>query len=277
MAQATILVKPAPPRPWVLGGPEHPARESDVKWDPLLLWIAGYILTSVGRVHQLFSALEPLHLALLTGIVAIGMYLFDPLEPRRSIHVLVPTTKYVVGLVIWMAMSVPVALHVGNSFELLFNNFFKTALMYVIVAASVRGVRDVERLAGVYLVAAVTYSGVVLSRFDVGAGDAWRLGRLYYYDANDFATFVVTAVPIGLYFLHAGRRRARGSSRRSRSPCSRSRSSGRDRGVASWPSSPWAATSCCGTPRLPCAGVSRPWPWSRWHWSGRPAVSTGSR
>src|SRR6185503_10555709 len=31
------------------------------------------------------------------------------------------------------------------------------------------------------------------------------LGHLYYYDANDFATYIVTALPLGIYFLHAGR------------------------------------------------------------------------
>jgi O-antigen ligase len=57
----------------------------------------------------------------------------------------------------------------------------------------------------VYLVGAVVYTGVVITRFDLGAGDAWRLGHLYYYDANDFATLTVTAMPLGLHFLLARR------------------------------------------------------------------------
>src|SRR4029077_13246553 len=65
---------------------------------------------------------------------------------------------------------------------------------------------DAERIAGVYLVAVTTYAAVVFSRFDIGDGDAWRLGHLYYYDANDFAILAITAMPIGLYFIHAGRR-----------------------------------------------------------------------
>ena len=180
--------------------------EPSLRWDPLLVWIAGYVLMSVGRVHQLFGFLEPLHLALLTGVVAIVLYLCDPLEERRSTHVLVPTTKYLLALLVWMMLCVPGALRVGNSFQLLFGNFVKTVLMYFVVAASIRGIRDAERMAGVYLAAVATYAAVVFSRFDVGDGDAWRLGRLYYYDANDFATLAVTAIPIGLYFVHAGRR-----------------------------------------------------------------------
>jgi O-antigen ligase len=97
---------------------------------------------------------------------------------------------------------------VGNSFDLVFDNFIKTVLMYIVVAGAIRDVRDVERLAAAYLVAAAVYAAVVISRFELGDGDAWRLGRLYYYDANDFATFLVSAMPLGLYFAHAGRRRA---------------------------------------------------------------------
>jgi putative inorganic carbon (HCO3(-)) transporter len=44
---------------------------------------------------------------------------------------------------------------------------------------------------------------VIVARFNVGNEGDWRLGDLYYYDANDFAVFAVTAMPIGLYFLQA--------------------------------------------------------------------------
>src|SRR6185437_2451015 len=33
----------------------------------------------------------------------------------------------------------------------------------------------------------------------------WRLGHLYDYDANDFATLIATAMPLGLYFALARR------------------------------------------------------------------------
>src|SRR5260370_17908390 len=43
-------------------------------------------------------------------------------------------------------------------------------------------------------------------RFQLGAGDDWRLGHLYNYDANDFATLIATAMPLGLYFVLGDRR-----------------------------------------------------------------------
>jgi O-antigen ligase len=85
------------------------------------------------------------------------------------------------------------------------DNFLKTVVMFFVIAGAARGFRDVERLALSYFAAATVYAAVVVSRFDLGAGDAWRLGHLYYYDANDFATFAVTAMPIGLYAVVSAR------------------------------------------------------------------------
>jgi O-antigen ligase len=170
--------------------------------------VAGYILTAVGRIHQLFAVLEPLHLAVVSGLLAIALFVLDSSEERRTHGLLGPTGKLFAALLLWMMLAVPGALRVGNSFDLVFDNFIKTALMFLIVAGSIRGMRDVERLAFVYLVGAAVYSGVVIARFDLGGGDAWRLGHLYYYDANDFATLVVSAMPLGIYFLHAGWRPA---------------------------------------------------------------------
>jgi O-antigen ligase len=168
--------------------------------------VAGHILTAVGRIHQLFPALELLRPALLTGVLGLGLYVFDRHPQRRLQPVLGPPMKLLLALLFWMMLSVPAALVVGNSFEVVFNGFLKTVLMVLLVAGAVRHFRDVERLVFVYLLGAAVYALVVVLRFDLGSGADWRLGRLYYYDANDLATFLVTAMPLGLYFLHGGRR-----------------------------------------------------------------------
>jgi putative inorganic carbon (HCO3(-)) transporter len=172
-------------------------------WDPLLLSVALYILTAVGRIHQLFGALEALHLAALAGMLAIGLYAFDGNAGRRAGAIRGSTPWLIAALLIWMLASMPFALNVGTSFDAVFNNLLKTAIMSFVVAASVRSREDVDRLALVYFASAVIYATVVITRFDLGAGGDWRLGHLYYYDANDFATFTVTAIPLGIYFLHA--------------------------------------------------------------------------
>lgn len=180
-------------------------RDGDRTWDPLLICIAGYVLVAVGRVHQLFPAIAAVRPAILMGALAILLFLADVRDIRRLRRVLVPTTWFVLALLGWMTLSTPGAIVLGTSFDLLVGNFIKTFAMFLVIAAGVRGIRDVERLAIVYLVSATIYAAVVLLRFDLGEADAWRLGDLYYYDANDFATFAVTAMPLALYVLHSAR------------------------------------------------------------------------
>jgi O-antigen ligase len=181
----------------------------DGSWDLLLVAIAGYILTAVGRVHQLFPAVGAIRPAILTGVVAILLFLCDRAE-RRRLHLLwCPTTRYVLALLLWMVLSTSGAIRIGNSLDMLVDNLVKTILMYLVIVAGVRGPRDVERLAVTYLASATVYAAVVLSRFDLDEGDAWRLGHLYYYDANDFATLAVSAMPLGLYVCHRARRASR--------------------------------------------------------------------
>jgi putative inorganic carbon (HCO3(-)) transporter len=189
--------------------PAYQAAEArtDAKWDPLLVCVAGYILAAVGRIHQLFPVLEIFRPAVLCGVLAIVLFVLDTGRARTLQRLVGRPTKFVLALFAWAALSVPGALVASNSFDVVFNNLMKTMLMYLVIVGSVRGLRDVERLVLVYLASAALYAAVVILRFDLGSGDAWRLGRLYYYDANDFATYAVSAMPLGVYALHSLRRR----------------------------------------------------------------------
>ena len=173
----------------------------------MLVCVAVYLLTAVGRVHQLFPILAPFKLAFVAGLLSILIYLAAARGVRSFAGIWSPTTKYLLLLLLWITLSVPGALVQGETFRMLTDNFIKTVVMYLVMVGAVRGPRDVERLALVYFASAVVYAAVVLLRFDLG--DSERLGRLYYYDANDFATFLVSALPLGLYFLLGQRRPVR--------------------------------------------------------------------
>jgi len=145
---------------------------ADLRWDPLMICIAGYVLVAVGRIHQLFSVIGLFRPAILMGALAILLFYSDRRSIRRVLWVLVPTTKFVIALMVWMALSTPGAIVRGTSFDLLFGNFIKTFLMVLVIAAGVRGVRDVERVAIAYLASAAIYAAVILSRFSLGDGDS---------------------------------------------------------------------------------------------------------
>jgi len=177
-------------------------------WDLLLGALAVYLLAAVGRVHQLFPLLLPLKPLLLSCIVAATIFFVlpgnRPGQDRRPLARAFPL-RCMTALLVWGLLSIPGALWVGGAFQTVTDVLLKAVLMAVVLAGAVRGIRDVERLAGAYFVAIALYSVVVLGRFNVG-GDDWRLNKLYYYDANDFATVAVTALPLGIYFALRGRR-----------------------------------------------------------------------
>lgn len=191
--------------PPVTPGPAWAGVTAGRNWNLLLLCVAVHVAASVGRVQELFPFLWPLKPALVSGVLAIGLYLVHEDGARRIDRLRAPTTTSVLLLLLWVALSVPGALYAGVAFRMLTDNFIKTVVMYLLIVGSVRGFRDVERLAFVYLATAAVFAAVVLARFDVGES-SWRLAGLYYYDANDFATFAVSAIPLAVYFTLAQRR-----------------------------------------------------------------------
>ena len=173
-------------------------------WDLLLVCAAVYVATAVGRIHELFPILGYLKPALVATALGLGLYALQQRGPRNVGRLRSAATSCLLGLLLWGALSVPGALNQGLAFQS-WANYVQTGLLALLLAGSVRTVRDIEQLTLVYFVVTVIYTAVVLSRFQLGA-DNWRLSRLYYYDANDFATLIVTAMPFGLYFALSRRR-----------------------------------------------------------------------
>jgi O-antigen ligase len=178
---------------------------SDREWDPLIACTAGFVLTAVGRVHELFPTLNVVRPAIVTGLLSILLFALDGQSVRRWKAISTGTTTWLVALLVWSVISIPTALSAGHSIDFVMGEFIKTVAMALIVACAVRGVRDLERFAAVVFWAAALYAAVVLMRFDVGEGSDWRLGHLYYYDANDFATFAVASMPLGIYLVRRAR------------------------------------------------------------------------
>ena len=174
-------------------------------WDLLLWCTAVYIAAGVGRIHDLFPVLAPLKPALLSTIAALSLLLLQQNGRRRIVLLRSRITTCLCALVLWGALSVPFALTGGMAFHF-WLDFTRAVAMCFVIAASVRTARDVERLGMVYFGVTILYTAIILSRFQLGTDDNWRLGRLYFYDANDLATLIVTAMPFGLYFALAHRK-----------------------------------------------------------------------
>src|SRR6185436_3404433 len=181
----------------------------DREWDLLLLCTAGFILTAVGRVHELFPSLNVVRPAIVTGLLSILLFALDDQSARRLKWIAGGPMTWMLALAGCAVLSIPGALVPGHSFDYVLDEFAKTLVMAIVLAGAIRGAGDVERIIRVLFWGVVLYSVVVLMRFDVTSGGDWRLGHLYYYDANDFATVSVASIPLGVYLArrtHSWRR-----------------------------------------------------------------------
>ena len=163
-----------------------------------LLWI------HVWRLHDPHPALHVIKPGMLTILLAVGLWIASSDPARRLSRLRSPVFTLFLVLVAAMVLSVPGSLWIGRSIKFMLFEYSMTFLLLVVVAASVRSVRDVEWLVLMQLVGGALFGLERLMKFNAGGGA--RLGTGYY-DANDVALMMVCALPFALYFL---RRAARG-------------------------------------------------------------------
>jgi O-antigen ligase len=169
--------------------------------------VALMLFTYVWRLQDAFPFLGKAQLPLLAMLTALIYYASTKHPIRRARLIKGPTLKLVVALTVIMAIGVPFSLWVGHSATFVLKGMLPNVLFLVLVATSVRTIRDVEWFALVNLYGALVYTTVVSLFFSVG-GDG-RLGGLIFYDANDFALVMVCTIPFAIYFLGKGQKRSR--------------------------------------------------------------------
>ncbi len=112
-----------------------------------------------------------------------------------------PLFYRVLGILVMVAVSVPTSVWPGRSFNFLVNDYAKTFGVMVLMAASIRSVKDLDRYAVMHMAGAVIYSSFVLTHFSMHNG---RLGNLVYYDSNDLGLLLVGTIPFCVYFARPG-------------------------------------------------------------------------
>lgn len=100
--------------------------------------------------------------------------------------------------------TIPLSLYAGLSFKFWREVILQSGGLALIVAMSTRGIEDVRRIAGVFVVCIAFYSVMILRTFGVNLNV--RFENLYSYDTNDFAHVVVCALPLAVYFALSSRR-----------------------------------------------------------------------
>lgn len=175
--------------------------------DAVLWALALMHVTYVWRLPSLVPALQPLHLGMLSGVLALGLFLLDR-SSRRHLHDLpMRPVWFAAGLLAFMVLSVPTGLNPGHSARFVIQNVIPRLLLVVMIGASMRCVADIEWFAWVNMLAAAGYCAYVLVMFPVD--ETGRLGDLVYYDTNDLGLLLVSTFPMVVYFLTRGQPRGR--------------------------------------------------------------------
>ncbi len=173
-------------------------------WDGFLVALSAYVVVSIGRIHQLVPILAVFKPAVLSGVAMLG-YFVATRRPAAGWQALDRNWKFLVlGIGVWSALSVPLGIYPGLSFNWWKDVVVQSCLLAVIVAIGLRSLEDIRRVVAAFVLSTGFYSIMILRTFGFNLNE--RFGSLYSYDTNDFAQIVVCALPFAVYLAIASRR-----------------------------------------------------------------------
>jgi O-antigen ligase len=99
-----------------------------------------------------------------------------------------------VFFIAWAVLSAPFGIYVGRSVRFLLEQFLREALVILTIACAVRNLTDLRRLLATYAAGAIFFAVMAqgTGARQIGGGG---------YDANDSSMFIVSGMPLILYFL----------------------------------------------------------------------------
>jgi O-antigen ligase len=174
-----------------------PAPPNRSTWDVLQLILAIVLALQVWRVHELFPVLAAPGLPVLATVAAVLAFWLDRNPRRRWSGLNQPVVRAALGILALATLSIPGSLYPRLSLDFLLKDYARSVLLMLLVAASVRGMADLRRLAWVQVAGMTLFSAVMMSRSHTSSEG--RLVGLTYYDVNDLATLIVCTLPLVLY------------------------------------------------------------------------------
>jgi O-antigen ligase len=185
------------------GAATRPRVDQRLGWDPIQVALAASLLLQVWRIQDLFPVLRVWGLGIAVSVASVVLFMVDR-DPRRSIAVWRhPMFRLVSGIVLLVILSIPGSYYPGESVRFLTKEFMRSVVLMALIAASIRGLADVERFVRIQLFGAAMFCTVVRFRFAVGSNG--RLGELVMYDTNDLALLIACTLPVAVYLLWRSR------------------------------------------------------------------------
>jgi len=161
------------------------------------MWVLGIVVSMyVWRFQGLFQVFAVTKVTLLSMCAALVIFANDR-DPMRSLKGIdSPMARAALGILALIIISTPFSVYRRASFEFLTTDFLLNLTMMVLVAASIRGSRDVDWHIRAFMFGCSVYTIISMR---VSRGD--RLAGKGYYDANDLGALLVCAVPLTVYLL----------------------------------------------------------------------------
>lgn len=168
------------------------------------------VVFSISRIHQHFGFLGALRPGLTLLGLAIVLAAAKPSALGTSAFSTWPA-RIVMALVVVACLSVPFGLSMGNSGKFLLDAYFRVLAVYLLLALSLRGPRDLSTFVWAFVISVAVLSWMAIFVFDLGQGmgSQMRLGDLYMYDANDLGVLLLIGVPLTLVVVDTSGRAGR--------------------------------------------------------------------
>lgn len=176
------------------------AAAQSVRRHNILIW-GVIVLTAVyiGRVQEMLPFLSSLHIGKVAVLFALALFVLAP-DKGRCVRGLwsFPQIKCILGITLFILLSVPYSHWPGLSFGIMVN-WFKALLFIVLIVISVHSEEDVKKVLWAFVI--IVTMLLLYSFVNPKIVEKTRITVTGTYDANDFALFLVMALPVMFYLM----------------------------------------------------------------------------
>jgi O-antigen ligase len=170
--------------------------------DLLLCVLTLMVLTYVWRIQDLSSAVGALRLNLTAVALSTALLVIDRHPARRLHHLRSPILVCGLALFGLALLGLATSLWPSRSASFLLRGQGTNMVVMLMIAASVRSMRDLEWLALANVVGACAYSVFINLTEEIGPHG--RFSELIYYDVNDLSLVLLCTIPFAIHFAIRG-------------------------------------------------------------------------
>ncbi len=168
-----------------------------LRWDTLQVVLALLVFVQVWRIGDLLPAIAIPGLPVLGTLAVLFLLVLDQDQRRRLDTLKQPVVRAALALLLLATLSIPGSLYPRFSAMFVVTDYMRSVALMLMIAASVRAVGDLRRLAWLQIVGVTLFCAVSLARGQVDVDG--RLVVHTYYNSNDLALLIVSTLPLTLY------------------------------------------------------------------------------